>query len=153
MKVDSTCPPDQGVVLALLRAVNDHDLDAFMATLHEDIVYTLHHEGFEPARGRLEVREAWDNLLRAFPDLGFDVSDVVVREGHAVAHWRMSGSLAAPWPLGSKMAIPVGPMRSLSLRGVDIFAIKDGFISRKDSYVDVGVWFQAFANITTSLPR
>ena len=142
--MDAAEARDRETILALMAAVNAHDLEAFLATLTEDVVYDFHHEGFGPACGKAEVTAAWHGMLAAFPDLHEDIRDIQLRAGLGVVHWRMTGTLAGPLPVGNRIALPKPGAGPISMRGVDIFTLRDGLVARKDTYADVGVWFEAF---------
>ena len=150
MQIDSTSPRDLDAVLAFFDALNRHDVEGLLATVHPEIVYTFHHAGFAPARGIEEMRAAWTMMLATFPDVREDILEVRARDGLVVVHWVLSGTLAGPLPLGSKIAIPSGRMPKVSIKGVDVFTLKDGLIATKDSYADVGAWFEAYAPITVA---
>lgn len=130
---------------ALSKALEDRNADAFLALIHDDAVYALHHRGFAPARGHDEIRIAFGQLMTAFPDIRFETLGAQIKPGLAVSYWRMTGTLAAPWPLGDRVAIPDGSERPVSVEGVDIFTFADdGRILRKDAFVDVSPWFEAY---------
>jgi hypothetical protein len=86
---------------ALSQALENRDADAFLSLFHEDAVYALHHEGFAPAKGHDEIREAFAQLMAAFPDVRFETLGAQVKPGLAVSYWRMTGTLSALWPLGN----------------------------------------------------
>lgn len=147
VQVDSTSPRDQAAIEALFAAINAGDKAAFLATLHPDIVYSFNHQGFSPARGKDAVGQVWDAMTSSFADLHEDIVTLYVRPDHAVAHWRMQGRLAGPWPLGTRLVQPRGVQPAFTLPGVDIFTLKDGLILAKDTWADVGIWFEAWGHL------
>lgn len=146
---DSTSDRDETTVLALFDAINAKDRAAFLATLDPDAVYTFHHEGFDPASGHQQIGAVWDAMLGSFPDMREDIVSLYVRPDHAVVHWVMTGTLAGPWRIGARILLPEGPQPACSLRGVDIFTLRNGLVVAKDTYADVGVWFETYGHLPT----
>jgi steroid delta-isomerase-like uncharacterized protein len=97
------------------------DLDAIMAMHTDDTVFHLHGGG-EPAIGRVATREAFAAGLAQWPDIRFDRKRVYIGEGHFVSKYEMSATTAEGQPLVCD--------------GVDVFAIEDGRVARKDTYLD-----------------
>lgn len=133
--------------MALLDAVNAHDKEAFAETIHDEIVYAFRHEGHPTVTGRENVLAAWDGMLAGLPDIHEHVTEALVRDDLAIIYWDMSGSLSGPMPLGKRLAIPDRPQDKVTTSGVDIFLVKDGKVIRKDTLLDVGVWFDAFSHL------
>ena len=97
-----------------------HDLDAILAMHTDDTVFHLH--GFsEPATGLAAVREAIAATFARSPDLRFDKSRVYIGDGHFVSEYRMSGTAEG---------------KPFACEGVDVIAVSDGLIARKDTYLD-----------------
>lgn len=147
MQIDSTSPRDQAAVEALFAAINAGDKAAFLATLHPDIVYSFNHQGFAPARGKDAVAAVWDAMTGSFAGLHEDITALYVRPDHAVAHWTLRAQLNGPWPLGSRVAVPDGMQPVCTIPGVDIFTLKDGLVLAKDTWADVGIWFEAWGHL------
>ena len=99
----------------------EHDLDAIMAMHTDDTVFHLHGSG-EPATGRAAVREAFAAGMAQWPDMRFERSAVYIGADHFVTQYRMSATT------------PDG--RRIACEGADVFAVQDGFVRRKDTYLD-----------------
>jgi ketosteroid isomerase-like protein len=97
------------------------DLDAVMALHTADTIFQVHRNNGAPAEGAAAVREAFSALLTQIPDLRFERTRVHLGEAHYVAEFVMSGIVDG---------------QPLSCDGVDIMALRDGRIARKDSYGD-----------------
>ena len=83
-------------------------------------------------RGRDEVRDFFDGLMKAVPDLEVIV-DRTVREKDTVAvQWRMQGTFSGG-PLFNGVQATGGPLR---LRGCDVIDVKDGLIVRNSAFQD-----------------
>jgi steroid delta-isomerase-like uncharacterized protein len=98
-----------------------HDLDAVMALHTEDTIFQVHRDYGAPAEGAAAVREAFSALLVQMPDLRFERKRVYLGEAHYVAEYVMSGTVDG---------------QPFACDGVDIMAVRDGRIARKDSYAD-----------------
>ena len=97
------------------------DLDAIMAMHTDDTVFHLHGGG-EPAFGRGATREAFAAVLAEWPDLRFDRKRVHIGAGHFVSEYEMSATTAEG--------------KLLVCDGVDVFAIDERRVARKDTYLD-----------------
>jgi ketosteroid isomerase-like protein len=97
------------------------DLDAIMALHTEETVFHLHGGG-EPAVGHAATRAAFAAGIAQWPDLTFTRSAVHFGDRHFVTQYRMSGTGADGG--------------SFSCEGADVFAVENGRIARKDSYLD-----------------
>ena len=97
-----------------------HDLDAIMAMHTDDTVFHLHGGG-EPAVGLAATREAFAAAAAQWPDIRFEKTRVYIGADHFVSEYEMSGSSAG---------------KSFSCDGVDVIAVTDGRVARKDTYLD-----------------
>jgi steroid delta-isomerase-like uncharacterized protein len=100
----------------------NHDPDAIVALHTDDTVFHMHGGG-DPAAGRAAVREAIVAIFAQSPDLRFDRKTVYLGEGHIVTEYVMCGTADG---------VP------FACDGVDVFALSDGHIARKDTYLDWG---------------
>jgi ketosteroid isomerase-like protein len=98
-----------------------HDLDAVMSLHTEDTIFQVHRDNDTPAEGATAVREACSALLTQIPDLRFERKRVYLGEAHYVVEYLMSGTLDS---------------KPFACDGVDIIAVRDGRVARKDSYAD-----------------
>ena len=96
------------------------DVDAITAMHTEDTVYHLHGGG-EPAVGLAATRDAFAAALAQWPDLSFERTQVYFGDGHFVSRYRMSATTEG---------------RRIVCDGVDVFAVEDGKVARKDTYLD-----------------
>ena len=98
----------------------DRDLNAITALHTDDTVYHLHGGG-EPAIGLGATRDAFAAALAQWPDLSFERTRVHFGERHFVSQYRMSATAEG---------------RPIVCDGVDVFAVEDGKVARKDTYLD-----------------
>lgn len=104
--------------------------DAPLRHYSADGVGTLH-GNFGPAR-REEVANYLSELRKAFPDLSFQVLDLIAENDTAAFRWRLRGTFSGP---GRFMGFrPTGA--ALDFEGLDIGQVADGKIQRLDGYAD-----------------
>ena len=110
----------EGFFVRYRRAWAEHDVDAIVPMHTEDSVFHLHNVA-EPWCGRAAVRDAIVSAFAQIPDLCFERRRVLFGAGHVVSEYVMSGTVEG---------------RPFACEGVDVFAVRDGLVARKDSYVD-----------------
>ena len=104
--------------------------DAALRHYSADGVGTLHGQ-FGPAR-REDVANYVLELREAFPDLSFQVLDLIAENDTAVVRWRAHGTFTGP---GTFMGFrPTGA--AFDYEGLDIGQVADGKIQRLDGYAD-----------------
>ena len=113
-------------------AWNAHDLDAIVALHAPGMVFENHTAG-ERADGEA-VREHIARIFESWPDLAFTTRSLRACDDFAVCEWTATATHQRPLRRGDLVAEPTG--RVLEWRGVDVFAISDGTIARKDVYSD-----------------
>jgi ketosteroid isomerase-like protein len=99
------------------KAFDARDVDAIMAAMTRDCVF----EDTTPPDGRRHVgadavREAWTALFAGAPDGGFVTEELIEAGDRVVVRWRYA------WGSGH-------------VRGVDVFAVRDGLVAEKLAYV------------------
>ena len=97
-----------------------HDPAAIAAMHTDDSVFELHDVG-APATGRAAVLQLIEALLRAVPDLRFEPKRAHFGAGQFVTEYVMSGT---------------AERKPFAIAGADVFTMRDGMVSRKDSYID-----------------
>ena len=113
-----------------------HDLDAIMAMHTDDTVFHLHGGG-EPAVGFGATRAAFAAAASQWPDIRFEKSRVYIGDEHFVSEYQMSATSDG---------------KRIACDGVDVIAVVDGRIARKDTYLDwSAIQQQLGPELTTSL--
>lgn len=98
-----------------------HDADAITALHAADSVFHVH--GLtEAATGIDSVRQLVATFLAYAPDLHFERKRVYVGADHMVFEYDMSGTASGT---------------SFVCDGVDVIAVRDGLVARKDTYLDL----------------
>jgi len=85
----------RAIAEAALRALNEGDLDAYLAVIAEDVEFTsmiAEVEG-ETFRGHRGVRAWWETVRRAFDGIQWELLDLEESDGHGVAKLRAVGEL------------------------------------------------------------
>jgi predicted SnoaL-like aldol condensation-catalyzing enzyme len=111
------------VVLAFNEAFNRHDVAGMMQRMSDDCIF----ENTAPApdgavySGKEAVTQFWENFFRESPHAHIQIEEIFGLGNRCIMRWRYDWVDEA----GTKGHV----------RGVDVFQVKDGFISEKLSYV------------------
>jgi ketosteroid isomerase-like protein len=125
------------VLARLEAAMNDHDLDAFLACVHPE------YRSEQPAHpergfgGRDQVERNWAAMFSGIPDFHAEALDNAVAGDTAWTEWRWTGTRAD----GS----------SVDMRGVTVFRVEDGLIASGRLYMEEVE--QAGADIDATVQR
>jgi ketosteroid isomerase-like protein len=119
------------VVAGYFEALNNHDLAAAADHLDADVVEEI--TGVGLFRGREEVRNFFDGLMKAAPDMKV-ITERMIGEGNTVvAQWRMVGTFTGG-PLFNGVQ-PTGGR--IELRGCDVIEVNEaGRIVSNTAYQD-----------------
>lgn len=100
------------------EAFNRHDVDAVMALMTDDVVFenTSPPPEGERHQGQVAVRAFWEAFFAGSPRAHFAAEDTFATGDRCTIRWRYS------WGDGS-------------IRGVDVFRVRDGKVAEKLSYV------------------
>jgi steroid delta-isomerase-like uncharacterized protein len=98
----------------------ERDADKIIALHSEDSVFHMHGAA-EPAIGKAAVRELIVALLQLVPDIAFEPKRLYSGDDHIVFEYDMSGTFDG---------------RPFVCDGVDVIAVADGLVTRKETYVD-----------------
>jgi ketosteroid isomerase-like protein len=96
------------------------DPDSIVALHSPDSVFHMHGAA-EATTGKDDIRKLVVALLKLVPDLKFEPKRIYSGDDHIVFEYDMSGTFD-----GS----------SFTCDGVDVIAITDGLVARKDTYLD-----------------
>jgi uncharacterized protein (TIGR02246 family) len=118
---------------------NSQDVDGIVALHAPDGVFQLHVPGGEEAVGREAIREAFTGFVAQLPDIHFEPVRLRTGTDFWVLESRMSGTVAAPIEVeGERLD---APGTRIEVDFLDVIAVADGLLARKDSYLD-GIAFQ-----------
>jgi hydroxyacylglutathione hydrolase len=78
-----------------------------------------------------EIRPFFGELFAAFPDMRFEILDVIAGESKVAVRWRTTGTFCG----GRFQGIDPNGAR-LELEGIDMLTVEDGLIRRNDAYYD-----------------
>jgi steroid delta-isomerase-like uncharacterized protein len=118
------------VVLGYFEALNRHDLDAAVAFLDDEVVEEI--TGVGVLRGPREVREFFDGLFKAAPDMQVTVDRSVREKDTVVVQWRMNGTFNGGPLFNGVQATGA----RLQMRGCDVFEVRDEKVVRNTAYQD-----------------
>ena len=66
---------DKEIVLAFVKAINDHDVDEIYNLISEDHIF-IDGSG-EKHVGKINMKEGWKNYFDMFPDYSVDITDII----------------------------------------------------------------------------
>jgi hypothetical protein len=110
------------VVERLLKATNDHDLDALVGCFSSDYVNETPAHPLRAFTGKEQVRLNWRQIFAAVPDLVAEVTAQSEDGGTAWTEWQMSGTR--------------GDGTRHLMRGVIIFTVLDDRIRAARFYLE-----------------
>jgi steroid delta-isomerase-like uncharacterized protein len=124
----------RAVAARMLEAWNAHDIEAILAQLHDDVVWT-DPTLTEPAQGKEAVRKELKNNFTAFPDFHLPTEDFEVyvdaTTQTGLAIWSFTGTMTGPLDTG----VPATG-RSVRIRGANQSRYRDGLISEFTQFYD-----------------
>ena len=115
-------PSPRAVIDRLLRATNDHDLDALVDCFAQGYINETPVHPLRGFTGSEQVRRNWTQIFAAVPDLLAEVTGWAEDGGTAWTEWQMSGTRRDGTPH--------------LMRGVIIFMAKDDQIAAARFYLD-----------------
>ncbi len=106
----------EAVVERALQAHNAHDIDAFVATLAEDVEF-LSLDGEVMVEGRDKVREIWTQRFTDYPNLRADIPNRHVIGNRVVDHelLRMNGDEGEPVELVAIYTVEDGLIQTMHI--------------------------------------
>ena len=112
------------IVRQVFDAWNAHDVKRVQAFLADD--YTWESDTLPaPARGREAHRQVMEMYLHAFPDLHFEVEQMLACGDCVVTRWLSTGTHK-----GELMGIPATNRRGEGIHGCTVHEVKDGKVQR-----------------------
>ena len=106
----------------LVRATNDHDLNALVSCFAEDYENQTPAHPSRGFRGKAQVRRNWEQIFAFVPDLRAEVTRSTVDGDVVWTEWEMTGTRRDGSPHG--------------MRGVVIFGVGDGVAQWARFYVE-----------------
>jgi predicted ester cyclase len=106
-----------------------HDIDALLSYWHPEGIQDWVVLGV--FRGHDEIRELFNGILAATPDLELIVENVVADDRRCAIQWRSRATHNGAPFMGIE---PTG--RVIELRGVDLMEVEDGLVVRNNVYYD-----------------
>jgi ketosteroid isomerase-like protein len=115
---DPITPATLATIDRFNEAFNQHDVDAVMALMTEDVIFenTSPPPDGERHQGQAAVRAFWEKFFADSPRAHFTAEEIFASGDRCAVAWRYS------WGDGH-------------IRGVDLFRVRDGKVAEKLSYV------------------
>ncbi len=99
---------NKSIIRRFVAARNNHDIEAFVALF--------------PGERQEHVRQAFNKVIEAFPDVQITIEDLIAEGDKVVLHWSFQGT-----HLGLYQEIPATG-KKVNYTGIDICTIVDGQI-------------------------
>lgn len=125
--------PSVGLAERYLDAWQRRRVDEIVALHTADSVFTSVATERE-AVGRDAIGKTIDQIFAVWPDLSFEVKRRYVTEELIVTESVARATQAIAFSLGGQTIEPIG--RTVQFAVADIFAVDNGLIKRKDTYLD-----------------
>jgi steroid delta-isomerase-like uncharacterized protein len=119
------------VAREVVAAWNAHDPDGFVKLVSEDFI--AESDTFPaPLRGRDGARQSMQMYIKAFPDLHFDIEQMIASGEFVVTRWHVTGTHK-----GELMGIPPTGRRGEGIHGCTVSEYRAGKVVRQWLYWDV----------------
>jgi steroid delta-isomerase-like uncharacterized protein len=115
-------------------AWNAQDVEAVVAMHAPDGIFHLHAPGGALVEGRDALREAFAGFLAQLPDIHFEPVRLRAGADFWVLESVMSGTVSAPIEVDGRAV--EAPGTRVEVDFLDVIAVQDGVLARKDSYLD-----------------
>jgi len=115
-------------------SLNAHDLDANDRLQSDDVKFEG--PGAAGTLNRAQSRAYTQGFLTAFPDLHFDVTQIIAQDDYVVVNWKGVGTHQGPLVTPSGNSIPPTGKKS-TVPGSSTFEIKHGKIVSSRIYWDM----------------
>jgi steroid delta-isomerase-like uncharacterized protein len=129
----------KAVLQAYISAWNRHDFAAFDTLLAPDGIHEDIAQGFR-GEGPAQVKDFMRDMLKAQPDLEWQVTSVIESGPIVAAEWTWTSTFTGDGPSGPVVA------KRISGRGASIAVIKNGRIKRFTDYYDTLSYFPKTTN-------
>ncbi len=122
------------VAKAMMKAWNDHDVDAILAHLTDDVLWA-EPSLEEPIHGKEAVAADLRDTFKAFPDLHFPMEDFHIfpsaEQQANVVTWTLTATMTGPLEMG----LPATG-RPVRIGGTTVSRFHDGEVSEFTTYYD-----------------
>ena len=127
---------DKAVVLAYVRAWNEHDstaLDSLLApdAIHEDLAQNFH------GKGSAQVVAFMRGAIAAEPDFKWQVTNSIEDGRYIALEWTWTSTYTGPDPTGKRVA-----NKRISGRGASLVEVERGKVKRFTDYYDISSFFR-----------
>ncbi len=121
------------IVRKLIDGFNSHNLETTVQYLADNV------KGYDPGTpepmDKQEIRRYNQRFLDAFPDLHFDLKDLIAQGDKVSVSWVARGTHKSPFKLPTGETIPA-TNKTVHVPGVTVGEIHNGMITRQDIYYD-----------------
>lgn len=137
--------PSLRLIAQYVAAIRQRDASKLLALRSPDFVLDwVHNDAFADRPLSLEeTNRFWQVWFAAFPEMDLEVTRTIAAEDVVVAQWTFTG--VHRHPLGPPVfRPPLEPtQRVVRLRGISVYDIADGQITRETMYIDLAtLWVE-----------
>ena len=119
-----------------IDATNAHDVELIGETLHAGYKY---HFGNSEIKGKEEAMREWKLFLEGFPDMKYEVQQILADEDYVVARLRMTGTQKGVFRFvgTNSLEVPIpASNKPIDIQTCGVYKIKDGQIIWLHRYWD-----------------
>jgi steroid delta-isomerase-like uncharacterized protein len=124
-------------------AWNAHDPDEFIKLIDDDFVSESDTVP-APLRGREAARQSMQMYLKAFPDLRFDIEQMIASGEYVITRWHAAGTHK-----GELMGIPATGRRGEGIHGCTVMEFRGGRVVHEWLYWDVATLLRQIGAMPT----
>jgi steroid delta-isomerase-like uncharacterized protein len=119
----------EGVVFAVLKHLNNGEIDDAIALFAEEFMYKDHGIGLEFTK-KERLAEFFRKTRELFPDSRLQVDSILMNLDHMVAVWTLRSTVTQPFYAALSRKVPI------LLHGVSVVRTKNGKITEWSDYYD-----------------
>jgi steroid delta-isomerase-like uncharacterized protein len=127
------------VVSEYTAALMARDEERMKALRTSDFILDwVYADAFEDSPSSAEEAHAfWTSWFQGFPEMDYEVTRTIAAETVVVTQWIFTGTNDGPLgpPAFGERMEPTG--RTIQLRGVSVYDVRDGLIQRETTYLDL----------------
>lgn len=125
-----TASDTASVARSYFEAIAEQDLDAMVAHWEPGGTGEIH--GLVALTAPDSYREWFGNLFRAFPDMRFEILDLVADGDKAAVRWHATATFDGPARFEGML--PTG--ETVDITGCDVVTVREGRIQRNEAYMN-----------------
>ena len=135
--------PSLDLINDYVSALKDRNVDAMRSLWSPDFVLDWVHSDVFVNRPMPhdQTNQFWSTWFAAFGEMDFDVTRTIAAKSVVVTQWTFTGTHTGPLsaPVFDPPQEPTG--KTIRLRGVSVYDVKDGLIQKETMYIDLATLY------------